>query len=165
MNLWLDCLDRNFKSDLCSICFSSPSVLDGVNAKQNPALSTARLFGMSCGHMFCLECWRAFFDVRISSSHVSVVECMAAKCNIRIPDDFIFAILNSPESVQKHRRHILNEVIEVTSYLYGSHILHIMSIVFAPAISQWFCSKPTQCILRTLKALVSMCSHCCLGLH
>ncbi|VDK41229.1 unnamed protein product [Taenia asiatica] len=105
--------DRNFKSDLCSICFSSPSVLDGVNTKQNPALATARLFGMSCGHMFCLECWRAFFDVRISSSHVSVVECMAAKCNIRIPDDFIFAILNNPESVQKHRRHILNEVIEL----------------------------------------------------
>ncbi|VDM34004.1 unnamed protein product [Hydatigera taeniaeformis] len=131
-NVRLVRLVRNYKSDLCSICFSPPTVLDGVNTKQYPTLATARLFGMSCGHMFCLECWRAFFNVRISNSHVSVVECMAAKCSIRIPDDFIFAVLNNPESVQKHRRHILNEAHPRLRPCTGTHCTRVLYALEAP---------------------------------
>lgn len=72
-----------------------------------------RLYGMSCGHLYCLNCWQGFFDVRISSSHNPVMECMEAKCQVRIADDFIMAILGDLRSALKYKKHIINEMIEV----------------------------------------------------
>ncbi|VUZ55447.1 unnamed protein product [Hymenolepis diminuta] len=123
--------ERNLKQDVCSICFSSPSALEGVDVNQNPALASLRLFGMSCGHIFCLECWRAYFDYRISSSQASTVECMTANCSVRVPDDFILAVINNPETVEKHRRHILNESIEAHPRLRNCTDTHCDRVIYA----------------------------------
>ncbi|KAM3180738.1 hypothetical protein ACTXT7_015721 [Hymenolepis weldensis] len=123
--------ERNLKEEVCSICFSSPSALDGVDINQNSALASLRLFGMSCGHIFCLECWRAYFDYRISSSQASTVECMTANCSVRVPDDFILAVINNPETVEKHRRHILNESIEAHPRLRNCTDTHCDRVIYA----------------------------------
>uniref|UniRef100_A0A5K3FJ79 RBR-type E3 ubiquitin transferase n=2 Tax=Mesocestoides corti TaxID=53468 RepID=A0A5K3FJ79_MESCO len=122
---------RILKDDLCPICFSPPSSSECVDTSQNPAFAEPRLFGMSCGHMFCLECWKSFFNVRISSSHVPIIECMDTECTIRIPDDFILAVLNDLESALKHRQHILNEVIKAHPRLRPCTDTHCTSIIYA----------------------------------
>ncbi|KAM7533313.1 hypothetical protein Aperf_G00000125915 [Anoplocephala perfoliata] len=123
--------EGNSKQNVCSICFSSPSVLEGVDTNYNPAFASPRLFGLSCGHMFCLECWRAFFDCRISNSQDPIVECMAVNCSVRVPDDFILAVINNPESILKHRRHILNAIIETHPRLRQCTNTHCDRVIYA----------------------------------
>lgn len=64
---------------VCPVCFMS--------------LPPGQLIGVACGHQFCKECWQAHFQVQIQCGVSTQLECMASKCNILVPEDFVLGVL------------------------------------------------------------------------
>ncbi|KAL3315286.1 E3 ubiquitin-protein ligase arih2 [Cichlidogyrus casuarinus] len=68
---------------------------------------------MSCGHRFCLDCWRNYLKVQIEEcSMESYVQCMAPDCNVRVMDDFLLQALTASPLKDRYISFSFRKIIE-----------------------------------------------------
>lgn len=68
---------------VCSVCLNRVTV--------------DNLHGVSCGHMFCAQCWDVYCQVQIQQGITTGIECMGKDCDILVPEDFLCSVLSKPE--------------------------------------------------------------------
>ncbi|MCL4122257.1 UNVERIFIED_CONTAM: hypothetical protein GTU68_003208 [Idotea baltica] len=99
---------------------------------------------LSCCHSFCNKCWAMHFKVQINGGISTGIECMANKCSILAPEDFVFSHLSCPRLREKYQQYAF------TSYV-RSH----------PELR--FCPGPNCNIViraKEYKAKRVICTHC-----
>ncbi|XP_069142389.1 potential E3 ubiquitin-protein ligase ariadne-2-like [Argopecten irradians] len=67
-------------------------------------LSADHFCHLSCGHVFCRECWDNYFQVQIQQGVTSGIECMENNCHILVPEDFLCRSLSKPELRDKYTK-------------------------------------------------------------
>jgi len=72
---------------------------------------------LSCGHMFCIDCWDQHFEVQITQGVSSTVQCMARECQILAPEDFILDILSKPELREKYQKFAFRDHVDSHPHL------------------------------------------------
>lgn len=46
------------------------------------------MWGLTCGHYFCLDCWRAYAEAEINMGH-NIISCQAQNCKCKLPPNSI----------------------------------------------------------------------------
>jgi len=72
---------------------------------------------LSCGHMFCIDCWDQHFEVQIKQGASSTVQCMARDCQILAPEDFILDLLSKPELREKYQKFAFRDHVDSHPHL------------------------------------------------
>ncbi|XP_052780765.1 potential E3 ubiquitin-protein ligase ariadne-2-like isoform X1 [Mya arenaria] len=62
------------------------------------------MYDLSCGHMFCGECWDYFCQVQIQQGTTLGIQCMANDCDVLVPEDFLYSVLGKPDLREKYSR-------------------------------------------------------------
>lgn len=60
------------------------------------------LKGLSCGHLFCRECWSNHLDIHVQNGITTEIECMAFGCKILVPEDFALNLLTKSSMRDKY---------------------------------------------------------------
>uniref|UniRef100_A0AC35TT92 RBR-type E3 ubiquitin transferase n=1 Tax=Rhabditophanes sp. KR3021 TaxID=114890 RepID=A0AC35TT92_9BILA len=73
------CIPRqSTESCYCDICFNE-----------------GKMYTNTCGHKYCLNCWKMYLKVKIVESNEHSVTCQAYKCNISIDDGLINDVIKN----------------------------------------------------------------------
>jgi len=88
----------------CELCVNdgtrppSPSADPPLLLERNQKVVT-----LNCGHEFCADCYTRYVKARVTTESESRVSCMAAKCNVLLPESIILQ-LSEPAVVTSFRR-------------------------------------------------------------
>ncbi|KAL7062346.1 hypothetical protein AAHC03_01656 [Spirometra sp. Aus1] len=148
--------ERNTKGEFCPVCLSPPSTLEhleiaamsaatasgtelpstcGGNTSESATsfgpFSAARLYGMSCGHGYCLPCWQAYFEVQVQESNSANIECMDSRCNVCVTDNFVLLVLGESPKAARYRKILQNEMIAAHPRLRPCTNSRCSSVVYA----------------------------------
>lgn len=66
--------------------------------------SRDRVESLACGHAFCKECWDKYFQVQIQQGVTTGIQCMAADCNVLVPENVLCDILSQPDIRDRYMR-------------------------------------------------------------
>ena len=67
---------------MCGVCFC--------------AVTVAAASSLTCGHLFCNECWEGHLRVQISDGNADKVACMAEGCSVLVEPPLAQALLDAP---------------------------------------------------------------------
>ncbi|VDP28746.1 unnamed protein product [Echinostoma caproni] len=123
----------------CVICFSTPSpngpkleffpeysekpvanpphvlgtgaVGSGMTERSVDACSASGLYGLSCGHRFCADCWSSYLVLQVSEANSTDMRCMATSCDIFVPEDFLLTILKGSPMKDKYLKFIFRQMV------------------------------------------------------
>nr|VZI16921.1 unnamed protein product [Spirometra erinaceieuropaei] len=145
--------ERNTKGEFCPVCLSPPSTLEhletaamsasgtelpstgGSNTSESATsfgpFSAARLYGMSCGHGYCLSCWQAYFEVQVQEANSANIECMDSRCNVCVTDNFVLLVLGESPKAARYRKILQNEMIAAHPRLRPCTNSRCSSVVYA----------------------------------
>lgn len=73
---------------------------------------TESCIGLSCGHLFCKDCWSTHLDTQVSSGIATSIECMAQGCHELVPEDFALDLLRKPALREKYLQFALTEYVQ-----------------------------------------------------
>ncbi|KAF5399973.1 RBR-type E3 ubiquitin transferase [Paragonimus heterotremus] len=116
---------RVVPGDPCSICLTTPSPstpsleffpdFQKQALSSDPQLHTAGevrvpasagqstgLYGLSCGHRFCADCWSCYLTAQISEGLITQLKCMAVSCGVSIPEDFVVTVIKGTPMKDKY---------------------------------------------------------------
>ena len=74
-------------SQMCDICLQSQT--------------NERMQSLSCGHSFCVDCWKAHVHVQLQSGVALGIECMGQECSCPLPDDLAIMLLGDGGFVRR----------------------------------------------------------------
>lgn len=114
----------------CSVCFEQ-AMADTFSC-------------LTCGHIFCKNCWDIYFQIQIKQGITTGIECMQKDCHILVPEDFLCNALSKPELRDKYTQ------LSFTDHVKGHPELR-------------FCPGPNCAVIVRSKELKSKkveCSHC-----
>ncbi|KAA0196368.1 Ariadne RBR E3 ubiquitin protein ligase 2 [Fasciolopsis buskii] len=69
------------------------------------------LYGLSCGHRFCANCWSSYLALQVSEASGTDIQCMATSCNILVPEDFLLTILKGSPMKDKYLSFIFKQMV------------------------------------------------------
>lgn len=76
-------------------------------------LHTADKFvGLTCGHLFCKDCWTMHCEVQINQGISTTISCMARDCNILAPEDFVLTHLTRPNFREKYQQFTFQDYVK-----------------------------------------------------
>ncbi|KAF1767530.1 hypothetical protein GCK72_007489 [Caenorhabditis remanei] len=97
-----------------NIPLQTPSSADG---ECDICCDMAPLTGLSCAHLACSQCWKAYITEKIKEGQ-SEIECMAPKCQLIIPDEQVVKCISDDTKVlDTYHRVILNNYVKTNVYL------------------------------------------------
>lgn len=71
------------------------------------------VFGMGCGHVYCVNCWKSYLSVKITEGPVCIMTtCPAHGCK-EIVNDAIFRKLLKPEDFERYWRFVLRSYVDI----------------------------------------------------
>eukprot|EP01088_Endostelium_zonatum_P021945 TRINITY_DN899_c0_g1_i2.p1 TRINITY_DN899_c0_g1~~TRINITY_DN899_c0_g1_i2.p1 ORF type:complete len:708 (-),score=184.29 TRINITY_DN899_c0_g1_i2:63-1970(-) len=85
----------------CDICMS--------DIEPNSAVS------VSCGHSFCVDCWRSYFKVKIEEESLNItnITCMGRGCKTKVDLSTVSRVLGDTSPVfKKYVRHLMNAYVK-----------------------------------------------------
>ncbi|ESN94505.1 hypothetical protein HELRODRAFT_69165 [Helobdella robusta] len=71
--------------------------------------SNENVCSLSCGHIYCNECWQTYFHVQIQSGHSTSIECMGRECDLLVPEDMVMNILTNPNMRDKYQEYMFKD--------------------------------------------------------
>lgn len=108
-------------------------------------LHTADKFvGLTCGHLFCKDCWTMHCEVQINQGISTTISCMARDCNILAPEDFVLTHLTRPNFREKYQQFTFQDYVKTHPELR-------------------FCPGPNCPVVirgKEFKAKKAQCTHC-----
>lgn len=105
---------------------------------------TEQFSSLSCGHLFCKECWKMHFDVQVAQGISTAISCMAQDCEVLVPEDFVLGLLTRTALRDKYQK------LTVQDYVKSHPLLR-------------FCPGPNCQVVvysKEPKAKRAGCSHC-----
>lgn len=83
---------------LCPVCYIS---------------HPAELFrGLTCGHLFCRDCWSQHCEVQIHQGVSTGISCMAQDCACLAPEDFVLNLLTHPTTRGKYQEFAFRDYVQ-----------------------------------------------------
>ncbi|DAZ92674.1 TPA: hypothetical protein N0F65_000444 [Lagenidium giganteum] len=71
------------------------------------------VFGMGCGHVYCLNCWKPYLSLKIAEGPLCVVTtCPAHGCK-EVVNDEVFRKLTTDEDFRKYSRYLLRSFVDI----------------------------------------------------
>ncbi|KAG7396947.1 E3 ubiquitin-protein ligase arih2 [Phytophthora boehmeriae] len=71
------------------------------------------IFGMGCGHVYCLNCWKPYLSLKIAEGPICVTtSCPAHGCK-EVVSDVIFKKIVSSEDYRKYSRYLLRSFVDI----------------------------------------------------
>lgn len=67
--------------------FDCPVCLEPVTEKLG-------ITNLACGHCYCDNCWRYYFEMKIKNNVSTEISCMTLKCDLLVPEDIVLSIVN-----------------------------------------------------------------------
>ncbi|XP_054710603.1 potential E3 ubiquitin-protein ligase ariadne-2-like [Uloborus diversus] len=67
---------------------------------------------LACGHFFCKECWSTHFEIQIFHGITTTMECMAQKCSLLVPEDFVLNIVNKSSLREKYQQFSFSDYVK-----------------------------------------------------
>lgn len=61
-----------------------------------------KFYSLSCGHIFCNDCWMMHFEVQIDQGISTAISCMARECEVLAPEDFVLKRLSKANIREKY---------------------------------------------------------------
>lgn len=59
---------------------------------------------LSCGHSFCKNCWSMHFEIQVSQGISTQIRCMAAGCDVLVPEDLVLSLISRPQIRDKYNQ-------------------------------------------------------------
>ncbi|XP_073976847.1 E3 ubiquitin-protein ligase ari-2 [Rhodnius prolixus] len=91
----LECLGQRLR---CPVCFV-------------PAIPE-KFSSLSCGHLFCNECWSTHFEVQITQGVSTGISCMAQDCGLLAPEDFVLSLLTKMPQREKYQEFAFRDYVK-----------------------------------------------------
>lgn len=92
------CNRMTFRSQMCSVCLQTQS--------------SDKFFSSTCGHSFCKDCWSTHFETQINQGISTTIGCMAARCDVRVPEDLVLNLLTRPVSRDKYQQFAFQDYVK-----------------------------------------------------
>ncbi|CAH8519137.1 unnamed protein product [Schistosoma turkestanicum] len=73
---------------------------------------TNGLFGLSCGHRFCPDCWRSYLTIKIEEGSSVEIKCMSVGCNVLVIEDFLLTLLKNSPVKDKYLNLLFQRMVE-----------------------------------------------------
>ncbi|CAH8576154.1 unnamed protein product [Schistosoma curassoni] len=70
------------------------------------------LYGLSCGHRFCPDCWRSYLTIKIEEGSSIEIKCMSVGCNVLVIEDFLLTLLKNPTVKDKYLNLLFQRMVE-----------------------------------------------------
>lgn len=68
---------------------------------------------LSCGHLFCMECWQCFLQTQLRQGISSAISCMEPDCPILLPEDFALDMLKQADLRAKYQNFAFQDHVKV----------------------------------------------------
>lgn len=95
---------------------SAPVIPKGVKVDCNICCDeypASQIFGMGCGHMYCLYCWKPYLSLKIREGPICVTTtCPAHGCK-EVVSDVIFKNIVCPEDYRKYAHYVLRSFVDI----------------------------------------------------
>lgn len=78
--------------------------------------SSGELTGLACGHLACMDCWRAYICDRINDGKCEI-ECMTGDCQLLMEDEKVLFYITDLVILEKRRKLIVNNYVEINKCL------------------------------------------------
>ncbi|VDP24058.1 unnamed protein product [Schistosoma margrebowiei] len=75
------------------------------------------LYGLSCGHRFCPDCWRSYLTIKIEEGSSIEIKCMSVGCNVLVIEDFLLTLLKNPTIKDKYLNLLFQRMVEVRHFI------------------------------------------------
>lgn len=59
---------------------------------------------LTCNHSFCKNCWSMHFEIQISQGISTQIRCMAAACDVLVPEDLVISLISRPQIRDKYQQ-------------------------------------------------------------
>ncbi|KHJ98973.1 IBR domain protein, partial [Oesophagostomum dentatum] len=66
---------------------------------------------LSCGHAFCIVCWRLHIEAKISEGVASRLECMDPNCSLLCPSEFVLRLLDKPQFRARYEKFVFRDYV------------------------------------------------------
>ncbi|KAL4158608.1 hypothetical protein PRNP1_004384 [Phytophthora ramorum] len=94
----------------------APVIPDGTKVDCNICCDeypAHEVFGMGCGHVYCLNCWKPYLSLKIQEGPICVTTtCPAHGCK-EVVSDIIFKKIVNPEDYRKYARYLLRSFVDI----------------------------------------------------
>ncbi|CAG2123485.1 unnamed protein product, partial [Medioppia subpectinata] len=92
------------RSKICLICYND--------------MNDEEMTSISCGHEFCVYCWRQYLTNKIISEGVcNAISCAQNGCDIIVDDNTIHNIIEEPKVLVKYRYLMTNSFVASNRFL------------------------------------------------
>ncbi|XP_022081037.1 E3 ubiquitin-protein ligase ARIH2-like isoform X2 [Acanthaster planci] len=119
--------------------------------------SKEQLRSLLCGHFFCKDCWSQHVVVLVNEGSSTGICCMAEKCLMRAPEDFVIPLLQSEHHKLRYNDFYFKESIKNHSSLRFCPGADCTIVVYAAEVK----SKRVECT----QCKTSWCFNCCNNYH
>lgn len=74
--------------------------------------SSDKFHSLSCAHSFCKNCWSMHFEIQISQGISTQIRCMAANCDIYVPEDLVLNLVSRPNVRDKYQQFAFQDYVK-----------------------------------------------------
>lgn len=105
----------------CQICCSlkTPQVRNCF-CKNNMKFSKLQLkmylqelYGLTCGHIFCTDCWNTYVRTQMQEGMGYKITCIGYKCSTLLDDDTVMKLTTDLNVRDKYKESIVNSFVQV----------------------------------------------------
>ncbi|CAO4367289.1 unnamed protein product [Caenorhabditis nigoni] len=111
-----DCLDMTEFLKSCQIIRKSEDE-ESHKGECDICVDLTDLVGLSCGHLACSKCWKAYITEKIVDGRQSEIECLASKCDLLIEDEKIRTILSDSLVLDAYDYHKVNGFVMTNPFI------------------------------------------------
>lgn len=93
---------------------------------------SSAMFGLECGHRFCISCWAEYLTTKIMSEGIGqTISCAAHNCDVLVDDETVKKLVPDAKVKLKYLHLITNSFVEVSGASLGlfSSVIRSLSIV------------------------------------
>ncbi|XP_071809011.1 E3 ubiquitin-protein ligase ARIH2-like isoform X2 [Asterias amurensis] len=119
--------------------------------------SSDQIRALLCGHFFCKTCWSQHLNALINEGIATGIQCMAEKCLMRAPEEFVVPLLTSDRSRSRYDDFIFKDCVKNHLQLKFCPGADCSIVFYAETIR----SKRVECI----QCKSNWCCACCDNYH
>lgn len=71
-----------------------------------------KFHNLSCVHSFCKQCWSMHFEIQISQGISTQIRCMAAGCDVLVPEDLVLTLVSRPQIRDKYQQFAFQDYVK-----------------------------------------------------
>jgi ariadne-2 len=71
-----------------------------------------KFHNLSCAHSFCKHCWSMHFEIQISQGISTQIRCMAAGCDVLVPEDLVLTLVSRPQIRDKYQQFAFQDYVK-----------------------------------------------------